>query len=119
MDLEQKFVNRLFMYRLQHVASLALTIICWWLILDAIDLFCPKNNGFVGFFGIPLIFSLYNTFTYFWSSYLAKKYGVEIFGDLDQKWLKESREFDSKDFDEKFLKLIQCRKIAGLYTNYD
>jgi len=82
----------------------------------AVKSFCPIDRQFLYMPLAPsLVFALYNTFTYFWSSYLAKKYGIEMFGDLDQSWLKEHQAFDSKAFGKIFEKLIQCRKIAGLY----
>ena len=42
-----------------------------------------------------------------------KKYGADLFGDLDQNWLREFQGFDSSAFGEIFTRLIQCRKIAG------
>ena len=44
-----------------------------------------------------------------------KKYGSDLFGDLDQNWLEEHQGFDSSAFGEIFTRLIQCRKIAGPY----
>lgn len=38
-----------------------------------------------------------------------------MFADLDPVFLKNCRGFDDKTFSKNFVKLIQCRKIAGLY----
>ena len=117
MDSEQKFLNRLFVYRLQYFISFIMAVICYFLVFFAIvNPFCPvrEQGGYVSM-APSLVFSLFNTFTYLWSLYLAKKYGIEMFSDLDQKWLKEHQAFDSKAFGKIFAKLIQCRKIAGLY----
>ena len=117
MDYEQKFLDRLFVYRLQYAFSFIVAVICWIVVLNTIvRSFCSElEQVCYVYFGPCIVFSLYNTFTYFWSSYLAKKYGIEMFGDLDQKWLKEHQAFDSKAFGKIFAKLIQCRKVGGLY----
>jgi len=117
MDSEQKFLNRLFIYRLQYFVSFIMAVICWFFILFAIikPFYPEREQVCYGFLAPCIVFCFYNTFTYFWSSYLAKKYGIEMFGDLDQKWLKEHQAFDSKAFGKIFAKLIQCRKIGGLY----
>ena len=117
MNSEQKFLNRLFVYKLQYIVSFVVAVACWCIVgWTIIETFCEKNNQPLFIFLAPsLVFSLYNTFTYFWSSYLAKKYGIEMFGDLDQTWLKEHQAFDSKAFGKIFEKSIQCRKVAGLY----
>jgi hypothetical protein len=62
-----------------------------------------------------LIVSLFNTITYLYSKHLATRYGIEMFADLDQEWLREHQAFDSKAFGEIFARLIQGRKIAGPY----
>ena len=117
MDDEQKFLNRLFVYRLQHIVSFVAAIIVYfvffWTTVSG-KLGEPDEVYYVSLMP-ALVFALHNTFTYFWSSYLAKKYGIEMFGDLDQLWLKEHQAFDSKAFGKIFAKLIQCRKVAGLY----
>lgn len=117
MDSEKKFLNRLFVYRLQHIVSFVAAVICWLIMFFAIinPFYLEQDQVYYGFLAPSLVFALYNTFTYFWSSHLAKKYGIEMFGDLDQRWLKEHQAFDSKAFGKIFAKLIQCRKVAGLY----
>jgi hypothetical protein len=77
----------------------------------------PKGNYDVPFFTLTYFycFSIYNTVSYIWSTWLTNKYGIEIFADLDQKWLQDHQGFDSKVFGEMFSRLIQCRKIAGYY----
>ena len=41
-----------------------------------------------------LIFALFNTATYLYSRYLTRKYGADLFGDLDQNWLREFQGYD-------------------------
>ncbi len=101
------FLNRFFLYRAQYVIA-AISAIIIFSILSQV----PK---FLEFLGYIFIFSVFNTVTYLCSNYLADKYGIEMFADLDQDWLKEHQGFDSKAFGDIFARLIECRKIAGPY----
>ena len=58
---------------------------------------------------------VYNTVTYLCSLCLANKYGINMFDDLDQAWLKENQGYTAETFGEIFIRLLQCRKIAGPY----
>ena len=113
-----KFLRRLFIYRLQYLVGACVVFTIWF----SVGKICRKllllNDAFGIFwtFAFPVVaFPLFNTVTYFYSKYLAKKYGIEMFSDLDQTWLREHQAFDSKAFGEIFARLIQCRKIAGPY----
>jgi ABC-type bacteriocin/lantibiotic exporter with double-glycine peptidase domain len=121
---KDKFLQRMFLYRLQYLAAAIASIAIWYIVFI---LFCyldykSEANGVFRsfmeriFISAPiLIFALFNTVTYIYSKYLANKYGIEMFADLDQEWLREHQAFDSKAFGEIFARLIQCRKIAGIY----
>lgn len=108
----------MFLYKLQYAMAGVVAPLIWYSMLM---LFVWKLNlhddttTYFMIFALPLIFALFNTITYFYSKSLAKKYGIEMFADLDQEWLREHQAFDSKAFGEIFARLIQCRKIAGPY----
>ncbi len=117
MDSKNKFLKRMFLYRLQYfIGGICALFICVGLdevltwIKVSLDIINPFAAGFVA-----LIFSLFNTFTYFWSKRMSEIYGIEMFADLDQEWLKEHQGFDSKAFGDIFVRLIHCRKVAGPY----
>lgn len=106
----------MFLYRLQYLVATILALTIWYSLgfflhrvikIDEMGLYIPLSP--------ILIFALFNTVTYFYSKYLANKYGIEMFADLNQGWLREHQAFDSKAFGEIFTRLIQCRKIAGPY----
>jgi len=105
----------MFVYKLQYaVAFLIATMISYG------QLFLAGYFKFSQFewsipFGIVLFFCSFNTVTYLYSTHLSKKYGADLFGDLDQNWLREFQGFDSIAFGEIFSRLIQCRKVAGVY----
>jgi len=112
---KNKFLKRIFVYKLQYaIAFFVAAIISYG------QLFLAGYLKFSQFewslpFGIVLFVCSFNTVTYLYSKHLAKKYGADLFGDLDQQWLKEYQGFDSSAFGEIFTRLIQCRKIAGVY----
>jgi Zn-dependent protease with chaperone function len=118
-DSKDKFLQRMFLYNLQYLSAGALSLFGWYaLVMFLVWVLRIKNfdtRASLVPFAIPLVFSLFNTITYFYSKFLAKKYGIEMFADLDQEWLREHQAFDSKAFGEIFARLIQCRKIAGPY----
>lgn len=122
MENKEKFLKRMFEYRAQYfVASvISFLVFCFWeysLFVLGDKKLITESFLFLGVIGEPLflIFAVFNTTTYFYSKYLMKKYGANLFGDLDQNWLKEYQGFDSSAFGEIFTRLIQCRKIAGPY----
>jgi Zn-dependent protease with chaperone function len=115
---KDKFLKRMFLYRLQYLLSIIIPVILWYfsmkMLVNAMRV--SEEIGVPYLFLSPLvIFSLFNTIAYIYSKCLAKKYGIEMFADLDQGWLREHQAFDSKAFGEIFARLIQCRKIAGPY----
>jgi len=116
------FLKRMFEYKAQYVIAtvFSLAILFLWISLlffledmKVID----GNNAACGFFFLSpfLAIALFNTSTYLYSQHLVKKYGADLFGDLDQDWLREFQGFDSSAFGEIFTRLIQCRKVAGPY----
>jgi Zn-dependent protease with chaperone function len=115
---KDQFLQRMFLYRLQYLCGFLIVIFIWFGVGKTCRGLLLSNDAFgiLWTFGFPAIaFPIFNTITYFYSKYLAKKYGIEMFADLDQEWLREHQAFDSKAFGEIFARLIQCRKIAGPY----
>lgn len=115
---KEKFLHRMFLYRMQYFLSACVVFIIWFNIGKIYRNLLLSNDEFGIFwtFEFPIVaFPIFNTITYFYSKFLAKKYGIEMFADLDQSWLREHQAFDSKAFGEIFARLIQCRKIAGPY----
>ena len=112
---KDEFLKRMFAYKLQYaVAFLIAAIVSYGQIFLAGYLKFSQFEWSLPF-GIVLFVCSFNTVTYLYSKHLAKKYGTDLFGDLDQNWLKEHQGFDSSAFGEIFTRLIQCRKIAGVY----
>ena len=44
---------------------------------------------------------------------MAEKYGIELFGDLDQEWLKKEQGYDAKIFGEIYSKNLHFRKLGA------
>ncbi len=116
------FLKRTFKYKIQYVIAILCSLLILGIWVNSLFFLNHRNlmdgdNAACGFaFLSPfLAFATFNTATYFYSKYLAKKYGADLFGDLDQDWLREHQGFDSTAFGEIFTRLIQCRKIAGPY----
>lgn len=112
---KNEFLKRMFVYKLQYAIAFFIAAI-----ISYGQLFLAGYLKFSQFewsipFGIVLFVCSFNTVTYFYSKHLAKKYGADLFGDLDQNWLREHQGFDSSAFGEIFTRLIQCRKIVGVY----
>ena len=115
------FLKRMFEYRAQYVVAAIIAFGMFASIMEGSEWL--RNNIGAGEYiyrllsniYIFLIFATFNTVTYFYSKYLSQKYGTDLFGDLDQNWLREYQGFDSSAFGEIFTRLIQCRKIAGPY----
>lgn len=116
------FLKRMFEYKIQYLIATVISFGLWYGLMFGVR-FLEHQNIVIDFsyslkylFLAPfLIFALFNTVTYLYSKYLVKKYGADLFGDLDQDWLREFQGFDSSAFREIFTRLIQCRKIAGPY----
>lgn len=116
------FLKRMFEYKIQYAIAIVTALILWYGIfvfgcfLEYKEIVAKHTYSITFMAAAPFfIFSLFNTVTYFYSKYLMKKYGSDLFGDLDQNWLREFQGFDSSAFGEIFTRLIQCRKIAGPY----
>lgn len=116
------FLKRMFEYKVQYVVASVIAFVMiglWACMLRFLEIknIIDGENAASGFFFLSpfLAFATFNTVTYLYSKYLMKKYGTDLFGDLDQDWLKEYQGFDSSAFGEIFTRLIQCRKIAGPY----
>ncbi len=118
---KEKFLKRMFEYRSQYVVAALFAFGSLIFIMEGSEWLRNNIDGgryidrLLSNIYIFLIFAVFNTVTYFYSQHLVKKYGADLFGDLDQNWLKEFQGFDSSAFGEIFTRLIQCRKIAGPY----
>ena len=116
------FLKRMFEYKTQYVIASVISFVMiglWACMLRFLEIknIMDGDNAACGFFYVSpfLAIALFNTSTYLYSQYLVKKYGADLFGDLDQDWLREFQGFDSSAFGEIFMRLIQCRKVAGPY----
>lgn len=111
---KKEFLKRMFLYRLQKVLATLIAIIgtfvYGYLMLEM--KVNPDSNSFLIIISLVAI-SSYNTTTYLCSKYLTTKYGINMFDDLNQKWLKEHQGYGATNFGEIFSRAIQCRKIAG------
>lgn len=118
---KELFLKRMFEYKAQYIIATAMSVIacCLWIcilrFLEIKNVFTEDQVSSIFLMTLFLIFAVFNTCTYIYSKYLTKKYGADLFGDLDQSWLREHQGFDSSAFGEIFTRLIQCRKIAGPY----
>ena len=108
---KNEFLKRMFIYRLQYICGAIVSVISFVGLMEGLFGINIKN----GVAYLLIIFSLYNCVTYLWSKQMAKIYGIEMFADLDQEWLKAYQDFDSKAFGTIFAGLIHCREIAGPY----
>lgn len=116
MNNKEMFLQRKFLYDLQIPLGLVLVVGIW--IFFFLFSRCLKLDSTT--FGIPFIvaapfhmFGFYNLFTYIWSKMMAEKYGIELFGDLDQEWLKKEQGYDSKIFGEIYSKKLHFRKLGA------
>lgn len=114
---KEKFLKRIFLQNLQMPMLIILTLLIWWLLLFFFAGVCRlefENFGANFLAASPfLIFGLHNLFTYFYSKKLAEKYGIDMFGDLDQDWLIEYQGYDAKIFGEIYSKLLYFRKLGA------
>ncbi len=111
---KKEFLKRMFLYRLQKLLATVIAIIgafvYGYLMLEMkVD---SNSNSFLIIISLVAI-SSYNTTTYLCSKYLTTKYGINMFDDLDQEWLKEHQGYGAANFGEIFSRAIQCRKISG------
>ena len=113
---KDKFLKRKFLYDLQCPISFLGALLAWFLIIIILIRIFDVNDDFGSnfLFSTPfLIFGFYNLFTYIWSKKMAEKYGIELFGDLDQKWLKKEQGYDAKIFGEIYSKNLHFRKLGA------
>jgi uncharacterized membrane protein YdcZ (DUF606 family) len=117
---KQKFLKRKFLYDLQSVVAFitgALVLYVYLICLFFLEYkfkFEIDKLGYNLMLSFPfLIFGLYNLFTYIWSKKMAEKYGIELFGDLDQEWLRKEQGYDAKIFGEIYSKQLHFRKLGA------
>ena len=124
MQNKDKFLKRKFLYDLQVSMSFIFTIIIWFSIAllgfyMGILFNIPDNVVLDTFWvqygvsSLSFVFGLYNLFTYIWSKKIAEKYGIELFGDLDQEWLRKEQGYDAKIFGEIYSKNLHFRKLGA------
>ncbi len=121
---KNEFLKRKFLYDLQCVPSFVTSVFIWYfsglwmcryglkLIFDDKQLISDIGDSFFVSV-IFLLFGFYNLFTYIWSKKMSEKYGIELFGDLDQEWLKREQGYDSKIFGEIYAKNLHFRKLGA------
>ena len=125
MNNKDKFLQRKFLYDLQIPISFFCVLFSWF-IIGKIGVFIGKNVFDISFkelldtffvqYGVSslsFVFGLYNLFTYIWSKKMAEKYGIELFGDLDQEWLRKEQGYDAKIFGEIYSKNLHFRKLGA------
>ncbi|MDO4189733.1 MAG: hypothetical protein Q4D29_12180 [Lachnospiraceae bacterium] len=113
---KDKFLQRKFLYDLQCPIAVLLPIIIWYLWLFLLVRIIDVNDSLIGSFvssTLFLVFGFYNLFTYIWSKKMAEKYGIELFGDLDQEWLRKEQGYDAKIFGEIYSKNLHFRKLGA------
>ena len=125
MNNKDKFLQKKFLYDLQIPISFFCVLFSWF-IIGKIGVFIGKNVFDISFkelldtffvqYGVSslsFVFGLYNLFTYIWSKTMAEKYGIELFGDLDQEWLRKEQGYDAKIFGEIYSKNLHFRKLGA------
>ena len=109
---QDKFLQRKFIYDVQWFVGFltGLFIAILWALFSIYVLKINDDQGF----SIPWIgVGFYNLFTYIWSKKMAEKYGIELFGDLDQEWLRKEQGYDAKIFGEIYSKNLHFRKLGA------
>ena len=114
---KDKFLKRKFLYDLQVPLNFIFVVGIWLFLFFLFSRYLKLDSET---FGIPFIasslfyiFGFYNLFTYIWSKKMAEKYGIELFGDLDQEWLKKEQGYDAKIFGEIYTKNLHFRKLGA------
>ena len=113
---KDKFLQRKFLYDLQGSIGFFGSLLVWFIFgqILLVGLNFSEDFGVVFMLSSPfLVFGLYNLFTYIWSKKIAEKYGIELFGDLDQEWLKKEQGYDAKIFGEIYSKNLHFRKLGA------
>lgn len=109
------FLQRMFLYKLQYIVATIVSFVMFGASVIWLDTTIYPGDARCVFLAFFICISMFNSITYFYSKCMSKKYGINMFDDLDQEWLTEYQGYDSKAFGEIFARLIQCRKIAGIY----
>ena len=122
---KDKFLQRKFLYDLQVSISFFLALLNWFIFAKSV-FFIGKNIFEVSYSklldtfwiwyidsSLLFLFGFYNLFTYIWSKKMAEKYGIELFGDLDQEWLRKEQGYDAKIFGEIYSKNLHFRKLGA------
>ncbi len=113
---KDKFLQRKFLYDLQGSIGFFGSLLVWFIFgqILLVGLNFSEDFGVVFMLSSPfLVFGLYNLFTYIWSKKMAEKYGIELFGDLDQEWLRKEQGYDAKIFGEIYSKNLHFRKLGA------
>jgi hypothetical protein len=116
-DVRKKFLKRLVLYNMQYVPATIMPLVIWYILghISSTDNFNDELAVF-GFLGwIPSWYSIFNTVTYLYGKLLVKKYGYEVFSDVDPQLLKEHFNVDSKSFGKHYKALMKYRRFAGPY----
>jgi hypothetical protein len=116
MDNKGKFLKRKFLYNMQDLFSGSVCLLIWIIWVLFLIRICKVSDerGIAFLASSPfLIFGFYNLFTYLWSKKLAEKYGIEMFGDLDQDWLVAYQGYDAKVFGEIFSRRLYLKKLGA------
>ncbi len=109
---KNEFLKRKFLYDIQGFAGIVAGIIVaiLWALFSIFVLGVNDDQGF----SVPWVsVGCSNLFTYIWSKKMADKYGIELFGDLDQEWLKREQGYDAKIFGEIYSKKLHLRKVCA------
>lgn len=104
---KKEFLKRMFLYRLQKLLATLIAIIGAF-VYGLLMLEMKVNSESISFLILILLVAIssYNTTTYVCSKYLTTKYGINMFDDLDQKWLKEHQGYGAANFGEIFSRAI-------------
>lgn len=124
MDSKQEFLRRKFWFDLQGLFALATVIGLWFLVVVIDVLICDRfhispDADFEKFGGAFLAttpffaFGLYKLVCYIWTKRLTDKYGISLYGDLDQDWLKKEQGYDAKIFEEIYSKHLYFCELGA------
>jgi hypothetical protein len=116
-DIQKKFFKRLALYKIQYIPAAIIPVIIWGILLEIVCSDCGTDElaCFWGIGWIPSWFYIFNAVTYFYGKLLVRRYGPEIFSDIDPQLLEKHLHTDAKTFGEDFACLMRYRKIGGIY----
>ena len=124
MNDKQEFLRRKFWLDLQGIIAFAIVVAIWVSIIIIDTIICDKfhisSRDDYEKFGGPFLFTtpffafgLYKLVCYIWTKKLTDKYGMAIYGDLDQEWLKKEQGYDAKIFEEIYSKYLYFCKLGA------